>query len=85
MVYLHKCFALGLRNHHIDVNSSEEADSSKDDETVGPNGLLGHKTKKQEGREDKEMTGTVLAGVWGGFVSHEGVSGWPVLLLLLEE
>lgn len=39
-IYLHKRFALGLRNHHIDVNSSEEADSSKDDETVGPNGLL---------------------------------------------
>lgn len=62
-IYLHKRFALGLRNHHIDVNSSEEADSSKDDETVGPNGLLGHETRNQEKSEDREMTDSSGGGL----------------------
>lgn len=60
-VYFHKCLALGLRDHHVDVNGREEADSSKDDETVGPNGLLGQEMRNQEGMEDEEMTGTA----WG--------------------
>lgn len=46
-VYLHKCLALGLRDHHVDVNSSEEADSGKHDETVGPDGLLGRETRNR--------------------------------------
>lgn len=54
-VYLHKCLALGLRNHHVDVHSSEEADSGKHDETVGPDGLLSRETRKQEnGRERRK-------------------------------
>lgn len=56
-VYLHKCLAFGLRNHHVDVHSSEEADSSKHDETVGPNGFLSRETRKQEGMEE-EQAGT---------------------------
>lgn len=53
-VYLHKCLALGLRNHHVDVHSSEEADSGKRDETVRPDGLLG---ERRESRREGGGTG----------------------------
>lgn len=62
-VYLHKCLALGLRNHHVDVNSSEEADSGKDDETVGPDGLLGE--RQENGRERREEGQGPLRGGLG--------------------
>lgn len=52
-LYLHKCSALGLRNDHVDVNSSEEADSGKDNESVGTTDLLGQETRKQEGTEEE--------------------------------
>lgn len=68
LVYLHKRSALGLRNHHVDVDSGEEADPSKDDETVGPNGLLGQETRNQEETEEEKVTGTVLGDA---SVSHK--------------
>lgn len=54
-VYLHEGAALGLGNHHVDVDGGEEADAGKHNETVGPDGLLGEETRKEEGVEG-EMT-----------------------------
>lgn len=50
-VYLHKRLTLGLGNHHVDVNSGEEADPREHDEAVGPNGRLGQETGEPEGAE----------------------------------
>ena len=52
-VYLHKYSALGLRNDHVDVNSSEEADFGRDNETVGTSDFLGQETRKQAGLEEE--------------------------------
>lgn len=52
-VYLHKYSALGLRNDHIDVNSSEEADFCRDNEMVGTSDFLGQETRKQAGLEEE--------------------------------
>ena len=75
-VYLHKCSALGLRNDHVDVNSSEEADFGRDNETVGTSDFLGQETRKQEGLEE-DIPGPAPGEA---YVSHTGVSRWPVSL-----
>lgn len=60
-VDLHKCLALGLRDYHVDVDSSEEAEGSEDEKTVGPDGHL-----KQRGGEGGDPSDNTL----GASASH---------------
>lgn len=76
-VYLHKYSALGLRNDHIDVNSSEEADFCRDNETVGTSDFLGQRQENRWGWRKKDIPGPAPGEA---YVSRTGVSRWPVLL-----
>lgn len=77
-IYLHKYLALGLRNDHIDVNSSEEADFYRDNEMVGTSDFLGQETRKTGGAGGRKTFRGPAPGE--AYVSRTEVSRWPFTL-----
>lgn len=66
-VYLYKCPALGFRDYHVDISSSEDTDASEDEKAVGSDGHLGR--GQEEGDPFRQYTWCLC--------ESQGLSSWP--------